>query len=79
MITLTVHPWHGERVAVLRQHGANTIVIEREGGEQHIIPVRWTDLRPSAEPAELGGHPVFLTPNIARELCAWVAARRGQG
>lgn len=75
-ITLAIHPWFGEEVAVRRMHGVDAVVIERAGGEQRIVPVQWTDLDPREPPVEVEGRPVRLPLTGALELGAWIAARK---
>jgi hypothetical protein len=59
-------------------HGVGAVVIERKGGEQRIVPVRWTDLEPREPPREVAGGPVRLLLTAALDLSGWVAARHGK-
>jgi hypothetical protein len=74
-ITLTVHPWHGETVGVLRRFGSNGVWIERASGERRVLPESWTSLVPRVPSRLAGGRAIRIAPETALELAQWVAAR----
>ncbi|MGH2396103.1 MAG: hypothetical protein ACRDFW_03765, partial [bacterium] len=76
MITLAVHPWHGESVAVLQSFGDRAVVVEREDGDRRIIPVFWTSLAPLVSCRLSDGRTIRISPQTAIELSRWVSTRR---
>ena len=78
MITLAVHPWHGEAVEVLRHHGSSVVCIRRDNGERRLVPESWTSLVPRVLLQLSDGRTIRIGPETALELTRWVAARPGQ-
>jgi len=76
MITLSVHPWCGETVAVVRRFGDDALVVERNDRERRIIPVSWTSLVPRLVCRLGNGTQVRIGPEVALDLTRWVEARR---
>ena len=74
-ITLAVHAWHGETVAVLHGYGDRAVWVERDGGDRRIIPVSWTSLIPRASHRLADGGTIRICPQAALELSRWVSAR----
>ncbi len=74
-ITLTVHPWHGETVGVLRRFGSSGVWIERASGERRVLPESWTSLVPRVPSRLADGRTMRIDPETALELAGWVAAR----
>jgi hypothetical protein len=74
-ITLAVHPWHGESVAVLQCFGDRAVVVEREDGDRRIIPVFWTSLAPLISPQLSDGRTIRISPQSAIDLSRWVSSR----
>jgi hypothetical protein len=74
-ITLTVHPWFGESVSVVRGHGEAAVWVEREDGDLRIIPACWTALVPRAHLVEADGNG-RLCAEAALALSKWVLARK---
>jgi hypothetical protein len=78
MITLGVHPWHGEAVEVLGNYGSSVVCIRRDNGERRLVPASWTSLLPRV-PCQLpDGRTIRIEPETALELARWVAARLKQ-
>ena len=74
-ITLAVHAWHGETVAVLHGYGDRAVWVERDGGDRRVIPVSWTSLIPRASHRLADGGTIRICPQAALELSRWVSAR----
>lgn len=75
-ITLSVHPWFGETVSVLRGHGQDAVWVEREDGDLRIIPASWTALVPRTKLVGSDGYSGHLSLDASLELSKWVLARR---
>jgi hypothetical protein len=75
-ITLAVHPWYGEDVAVLQSFGDRAVVVEREDGDRRIIPVFWTSLAPLVSCGLSDGRTIRVSLQAALELSRWVSTRR---
>ena len=81
VLSLAVHPWHGEDVRIVRDCSVGTVWIERElekdgaVGEVRIVPRTWTSLVPRAAPLLVDGKPVRLDPEAVLELARWIAAQ----
>ena len=74
-ISLRVHPWCGEEVAVVSRVGDESVLVEHADGFRRVIPLSWTELVPVIEAASVAGHEAKLTPRVAHVLALWVAAR----
>jgi len=74
-ITLAVHPWYGENVAVLQSFGNSAVWVEREDGDRRIIPIFWTSLVPAASSALCDGRTIRISPQAAIDLSRWVSSR----
>jgi hypothetical protein len=76
---LPIHPRFGEEVVIRRSHGAGFVLVETQGGVQHLLlPLEWTDLQPPAHFAAVHAErTVHLAPEALRELAAWIEARGG--
>jgi len=75
-ITLAIHAWHGETVAVLQGYGTEAVWVERDDGDRRVIPVTWTSLIPRVPCRLRDGRSVRLSTDAALELARWTSARR---
>ena len=75
IITLAVHPWYGENVAVLQSFGDRAVWVEREDGDRRIIPLSWTSLVPEVSSRLSDGRTIRIAPQAAFELSRWVSIR----
>jgi len=75
-ITLTVHPWCGELVSVVRGHGEDAVWVEREDGDLRIVPACWTALVPRVRLVGPNGQSGRLSLEASLELSRWVLARK---
>jgi hypothetical protein len=76
-ITLPIHPRFGEEVVIRRCHGVGIVLVETQGGAQHLLlPLEWTDLKAPAHFATVHSEQnVHLAPQALRELAAWIEAQ----
>jgi hypothetical protein len=72
-IVLAVHPWYGEDVAQMQNHGERAVVVEREH-DRRIIPVSWTSLIPLVTCQLSYGRPIRISPQAAIDLSHWVSS-----
>jgi hypothetical protein len=74
-VTYPIHPFSGQRAAVvgrIRLRGIDHVLVEGRGGFVRRIPVEWTDLKPAAPCAVVGGRPVLFDATLLVRAVAWM-------